>query len=162
MPADLPDSLPDEIADIIYKKWGDMAAFARHCKIFARSLNDEYPDVEYCTVYSVLVRSQHHPLRYVERIATGLSVEFDVIASILVLPSAQRASVLKKMFEDKGVRSERHTSRVTGISPADIHQILSPDAKLCKLFNIVVVSMSLGLKPSQFRSLYQDELSAVS
>lgn len=149
MPRDIPESVPDQIRDLIYGTWGDMKSFASSCGL------------KYTTVHSILSRSEHRILRNLKRIAKSLSVSEDDLADILLsTPIDARKSAIKELAVKQGMSSLSDIARGAEMSPQDFNTFLT--SELTQLKSLCTVTRQLGLDLKRFRKAYTEHLANVS
>lgn len=156
MVSEMPRSVPDEIAVLIYSGWGDIASFARELELQHRHL-------KYTTVYSVLIRSSHDALRAPRSLAIGLRADFDHVARILILkdPAAKRLQ-LTELMQSASIGSVSELARISKMHRTDIQAILSGKRTFSNLENIVRICDKLGLSLARFQQIYSNDLAEVS
>ena len=89
---DLPATIPDEIAQIIYSKYGDLKALADSCEL------------PYTSVYSVLAKGSLRMVRTLVALAKPLKITPDRLALILLIEDVeQRKTELQDVLKGKSL-----------------------------------------------------------
>lgn len=139
---DISESVPDEIATIIYERWGDMKSFSVSC------------DLPYTTVYSILCRSDLRMLDNLDALANALPVKTsaDELAEILVLPNMDERT---KRLDDKLQKiSQLEWSRRSGVPKTTVNRVVN-NLEQSQLKDLLTVSRALGLQLMRLKHSYR-------
>lgn len=140
---DLPHQIPDEIAFIIREKFGDMKALANSLSEFG---------VEYTSVYSVLVKSSHRPLRLIVDLAKPLKISPDTLAHILLIDDVDAR--MAELSDHLNGRSLNQWAREAGVSSSGISSLVR-NLNPIQLRNHILILEALGLDLKRFLKEYE-------
>lgn len=136
---DIPSTVPDEIADLIYRNWGDIKRFSEACGL------------KYTTVHSVLCRNKNHgALEKLSRIAESLGLKPEELADIIETTDKDR---LAGLISKAGLNYKELAQR-SGVSADYLHGLFNGVIKNSHLRNVRQISMNLGISLTQFRDFY--------
>lgn len=96
MPRPIPQSVPDDIAEMIRSnpKWGDLTGFAKQ------------ENIPISSVYSVFLYSKYEPLKLLERMSQSSEVSLDRMYEILAIPNTdKRKSAFRNLYQAAGYKT---------------------------------------------------------
>lgn len=135
MARDISTVVPDYIAELVYKRWGDMKSF---------SVSVGLP---YTAVYSVLVKSTQRPLVMLEALAKPLHISMEEMADILLIPDlALRKQKLEELLAGK---SQNQWAREAGLHGGTVGDVVN-NLEQTQLRNVVTISRALNIDLKSF------------
>lgn len=136
---DIPSTVPDEIADLIYRNWGDIKRFSEACGL------------KYTAVHSVLCRSNHGVLDKLCKLAGALTISTEALVDLI---DKSDKDTFLKYVQDSGLTCNDLADKV-GISRSYIHALFNGNIKHAQLKTLCGVSSRLGLSLERFREVYK-------
>lgn len=172
MSRDIPESVPDDIANLVYKNWGNVKAFSDS---LADKLIDEDPEVLdgldeekfkakfYITIHSLLCKSTQSVLEPIVSIAEKTKIPMGEICNVMLDPDLVKRREAVNMWRTKcGTTTDRDFAKEIGVSKGYIYHVVNGTLTGDRLRNVCLVANHLGVDLKRFYEYYNPALLAVS
>lgn len=137
---DIPESVPNLIAERVYERFGDMKALADHVGL------------PYTSVYSVLVKSSLRPVQTLQRLSKPLGISPDELAAIFLISNLElRQRKLESLLAGKSLSQ---WAREAGLEKSTVCRAVN-NLEQTQINNVVKIAAALGLDLKRFSAHFE-------